>query len=258
MDQTSTLLSSPFHLELNDAFRLLRELEKLAKAAIDSGWADDSRDYPKPVEKAAIRVVAALERAMPLSQHSDDYPALKTAPIKRAIRVEGLQCVFDTIEQVLVVYLQYPLRYSVRMKEYLGVLRVLLLLKRVERVLDADTPFTPDEEDFPWICLLYGESPLNIVVDPHKFITTNRFLRRLPPGTDKLIVRAIKNQSWSELRVSLRSVLDFAIRPWQVLPILVLLWTTEEYLIASSQGTCNLFHSTQAGNGGRKFDRSIN
>lgn len=260
MDQdTKSLLKSPFHLKLNDAFRKLRELEKLAKAVIDSGWEDKSRWYPRQVERDAIGVVVAFESAMALSKDSGDFPASIIAPIKKAIRTGNSPYVSEVIHRALEHYLECSLTFRVRqMQDYLEVLRVLLLFARIDRALFEDARFRLDEEDFPWICLLYGESPPNIVVDPRKFITTKHFLFWVPGGMTKLIVGAIENESWSELRDALIDVLRVALRPQQVLPILVPLWTIEEYLIAPSPETGNLFHNTKAGNRGRNFPRSIN
>jgi len=260
MDQNSkSLLKSPFHIELNVAFRKLRELEKLAKEVIDSGWADESRWYPKQLEKEAIGVVVAFESAMAVSKDSDDFPASILAPIKKAIRAGNAPYVSESIRRALKLYLECSLTFRVRqMQDYLEVLRVLLLFSRIDRDLFEDARFTLDEKDFPWICFLYGENPPNIMVDPRKFITTRRFLFWVPGGMTKLIVQAIENESWSDLRDALINVLGVALRPEQVLPILVLLWTIEEYLIAPLHETCNLFHDTKAGNRGRNFRRLTN
>jgi len=246
MDQNSkSLLKSPFHIELNVAFRKLRKLEKLAKEVKDSGWVDDSRWYPKQVEKEAIGVVAALEGAMPLSPYSGDYSALKLAQIKKAIRSGDSDYVADIIRPVLEYYIERSLSSRVRMQQYLEVMRVLLLFTRIEDAINIAL-FTLDEKTIPWICLLYGESPPSIVVDPRSFIATRDFLHWLPDGISKLIVRAIKSESWSELRNTLRNLLHLALQPEQVLPMLALLWTIEEYVTSPSHDTCDLFHSTKA------------
>lgn len=133
------------------------------------------------MERDALGVVVAFESAMVLSRDSDDFPASILAPIKKAIRSADSQYVSETIRQALKHYLECSLTFRVRqMQDYLDVLRVLLLFSRIDRALFEDARFTLDEKDYPWICLLYGESPPNVVVNPRNSSRRSTFCSGFP------------------------------------------------------------------------------